>query len=222
MSEPTPIVIDRRTRNVLVTLAFIVLVALFWFAPAAARVAGGGVALAVILSFPVRLLSRWAPRPLAIAVVMLLLLLAATLAVVVLVPLVVAQLAALVAAIPDFAGRAYDELQHLLTFLGNHGLLETTPEETLQNLQRQAITHTQAIGQEILAQTLSTFTSAFGLMLTLVGVIFVTIYLLTDTERIKRRLIRSFPLVYRDDMESLWNEAGESLSRYLVALLISS
>ncbi|MCC6315481.1 MAG: AI-2E family transporter, partial [Thermomicrobiales bacterium] len=42
------------------------------------------------------------------------------------------------------------------------------------------------------------------------------------TERIKRRLIRSFPLVYRDDMESLWNEAGESLSRYLVALLISS
>jgi predicted PurR-regulated permease PerM len=218
---PTPIVIDRRTRNILVGLVLLAVVLLCWFAPTVPRLAIAGAALALILSFPVRLLSRVLPRGLAIALVMLLLVLAVTVALVILVPLAVSQLASLVADAPALAGRGQVMLEQALDALAERGLLEGTPEDALADLQREGVRRAQTIGQQALGQAVDALSGTFGLLLTLFGIVFVAIYLLVDSARFKRGFMRAVPLVYRDDAEELWDNVGESLSRYLAGLLIS-
>lgn len=64
---PTPILLSGWCRNLLLLAVLGALVAVAWYAPAVPLVAVGGFALALTLSFPVRLLSRLMPRGLAIA-----------------------------------------------------------------------------------------------------------------------------------------------------------
>jgi predicted PurR-regulated permease PerM len=63
---PTPIRISRRRRNVLVVVAILAILAVLalvtWRDPLALVTVVGGLALATVLSFPVRLLSRLMPR----------------------------------------------------------------------------------------------------------------------------------------------------------------
>ncbi len=103
---PTPILISRRTRTVLLLAAFAVLVLLFWWSPSLLPLLLAGATLALILSFPVRLLARILRRGWAIAVVILALLLLVALALVTLVPLLIRQLAELIVAAPQLAADA--------------------------------------------------------------------------------------------------------------------
>ena len=64
---PTPIVISRRTRSVLLGVGATLVLLLIWRAPSVPSLLLGGIALALVLSFPVRLLSRAMHRGLAIA-----------------------------------------------------------------------------------------------------------------------------------------------------------
>ena len=221
VDAPTPIPIDRRTRNILVGLVLLGIVLLCWFAPTVPRLAVAGAALALILSFPVRLLSRVLPRGLAIALVMLLLVVAVTVALVILVPLAVSQLAALVSDAPSMAARGQVMLERVLDALAERGLLEGTPEDALANLQREGVRRAQNFGQIALGQAVNALSGTFGVLLTLFGIVFVAIYLLADSGRFKRGFIRAMPPVYRDDAQTLWDDVGDSLSRYLGGLLIS-
>jgi predicted PurR-regulated permease PerM len=151
VDAPTPIPIDRRTRNVLAGLLLLAIVLLCWFAPTLPRLVVAGATLALILSFPVRLLSRVLPRGLAIALVMLLLVVAVTLALVILVPLAVSQLAALVSDAPALAARGQVLLERVLDALAERNLLDGTPEETLAELQREGVRRAQTVGQWRLA-----------------------------------------------------------------------
>lgn len=221
VDAPTPIPIDRRTRNVLAGLLLLAIVLLCWFAPTLPRLVVAGATLALILSFPVRLLSRVLPRGLAIALVMLLLVVAVTLALVILIPLAVSQLAALVSDAPALAARGQVLLERVLDALAERNLLDGTPEETLAELQREGVRRAQTVGQVALGRAVDALSGTFGVLLTLFGVVFVAIYLLVDSGRFKRGFIRAIPAVYRDDAQALWDEVGESLSRYLGGLLIS-
>ena len=104
--ELTHIPISPRTRNILLLLVLFFLCLLFWRAPALPKLLLTGMAVALVLSFPVNFVSRFMPRGLALALVILMLLAGIVLAVIILVPLVAAQLASLASQAPDLLDRA--------------------------------------------------------------------------------------------------------------------
>lgn len=221
VGAPTPIPISPRTRNILFAVLLLALVWICWRVPAVPQLALTGAALALILSFPVRLLSRVLPRGLAIVLVLVLLVVAVSVAVLVLVPLAIAQLTALVQDAPSYASFANEQLRQVVEVLAERGMLEDSPEQTIQQVQQEVVSQAQSFGQEVLRRVLDGLTGLLGLMLTLFGVVFVAVYLLADSKRFKDGFIRTLPPVYRDDADELWTNAGESLSRYLGGLLIS-
>jgi predicted PurR-regulated permease PerM len=113
-SAPTPINISRRMRNILVAGLLVALLVLLWRVPSVLMFALGGSALAIVLSFPVRLLSRVMPRWLAILLSFLLLAALAITMFTGVVPIVLEQLGALANAIPAIAERIDEQLPRLL------------------------------------------------------------------------------------------------------------
>lgn len=221
VGAPTPIPISSRTRSVLLAGLLLAVVWLCWRVPTVPQLALSGAALALILSFPVRLLSKVLPRGLAIVLVLVLLVVAMTVAVLVLVPLAIAQLTALVQDAPTYANFANQQLRQVVELLAERGLLEDSPEQTIQQVQGEVLSQAQSLGQTLLRSVLDALTGLLGLVLTLFGVVFVAVYLLADSKRFKDSMLRALPLVYRDDADELWTNAGDSLSRYLGGLLIS-
>lgn len=132
--SPTPIRISKRTRTVLVVLGGLALVLLMWFAPTVPVVLLGGFAVAMALSFPVRWLSHLMPRGLAILAVFLILIGVGALALLFLVPILIAQLASLVKAVPDIAREANSTVRVLLEPLSQLGLLPGTPDQFMSGL----------------------------------------------------------------------------------------
>lgn len=115
-SGPTQIWLPDRARTILVLVVVVLLAFVAYAAPAVPLVAAGGFALALALSFPVRFLSRFVPRPVAILASFTLLILAALLVFSVLIPLLIDQLAALLDAAPRIADRVERTLRGLLDF----------------------------------------------------------------------------------------------------------
>ena len=103
--RPTRILISRRTAKLLALAGIAALVLIAWYVPSALYIAVGGFALALILSFPVRGLSHFMPRGLAILLTYLVAIALDILTILVLVPLLVEQLGALISAAPDIARR---------------------------------------------------------------------------------------------------------------------
>ena len=102
-AHPTPIRISRRTRTALILAVLVVLAYVVYRVPSVLTTAVGGVALALVLSFPVRFLGRFLPRGLSILLSFLLVVGLFVLAALYLVPLVAEQFAALVRAVPGIA-----------------------------------------------------------------------------------------------------------------------
>ena len=99
--KPTPIPVSKRTRNLIILVIVALLALILWTVPVVLVVTLGGFAIALVLSFPVSLLSRYMPRSLAILLSFLILLAMLLLASYVLLPMIVKQMAALIAALPD-------------------------------------------------------------------------------------------------------------------------
>lgn len=218
---PTPIPISPRLRNVLTLAALVALALLLRAAPDVLTILLGGATLALVLSFPVRLLARALPRGLAILLVLLGLLLAVVVALVVLIPVVIEQLTALIAAAPGLAAEAERQLRALLGPLRERGYLRTSPDEVIDNLEQGLIARAQALGQLLLAGILGTLTGALGAILRGFGMLVVAIYLLADIRRFKAVYLRLTPHPYRDDAAALWDALGQALSRYLGGLAVS-
>lgn len=225
-SGPTPIWISQRTRTVLILGGIAVLIALMWAAPTVPLIALGGGALALIMSFPVRALSRVMARGLAILVSFLSLVGLIILAFAILVPIVIDQLTNLIFNIPGFAEEANRRLSNLmptvLEQLGERGLLPGNPEDLLPelgaNLGDEAFNRVQDLAQNILGGLLGFISSAFSFGIALFGVVFVAVYLLVDVRRMKAAYLLAVPHGYRRDARDLWDAFGVSLSRYLSGL----
>ena len=127
-AHPTPIRISRRTRTALLLAVLVALAYVVYRVPDVLTMTGGGIALALILSFPVGFLSRFMPRGLAILLSFLLVVGLIVLAAIYLVPLVVEQLASLVSAVPEIANTVGQYLQDALNFLQNRGFLPGDPQ----------------------------------------------------------------------------------------------
>jgi len=219
--DPTPIPISRRAGRIIAVGVLVVVVLIAWAAPVVPRLLITGAALALVLSFPVRLLSRVLPRGVAIAIVVIGLLLLLLIALVVLIPVVILQLTDLIDASTGYANAAQAFALRNLERLQTRGWLAADPEEVLNQLQRGALERGQQIGESLLANLLNGLAGALGMVIQFFGVLFIAVYLLADIGRVKAFLTTRAPRRYQDDIAQLWHLLEKSLSRYIGGLLIS-
>ena len=219
-AHPTPIRISRRTRTALLLAVLVALAYVVYRVPDALTMTGGGIALALILSFPVGFLSRFMPRGLAILLSFLLVVGLIVLAAIYLVPLVVEQLASLVSAVPEIANTVGQYLQNALDFLQNRGLLPSDPQQIISRIRDDAANAAQTVAGSVLSGAFGFVYSTFGFVVTLFGIIFIGAYLLVDVRRVEATFLRAVPHDYRHDAKTLWEAFGYSLSKYLGGLAL--
>ena len=219
--ELTQIPITPRMRNILIGLGVLALVLLLWKASGVVTLLVAGAALAVVLSYPVRALTKVMPRGLAMLTVILGSLLLVVVALVVLIPIAAAQLGDLIARLPQFADQGNQLIERLIDYVASHGLLRGTPQETIDKLQNEMVGRANGVAEGVLGGAVASLTGALGTVFQVFSIILVAIYLLADSDRIRALYVRSFPLVYRDDALELWDDVGNNLSKYLAGVLVS-
>ena len=219
-AHPTPIPITQPFRTALILTALVLLGFVIWYVPTVLTTVVGGFALALVLSFPVRWLSRLVPRGLAILLSFLLLVGLLVVAVLVLVPPARQQISSLVDSLPGIANTAERYLRDALTVLQNWGLVPVDSEEVASDVRDRLAGATRTLVGNLAGGALSVITGTVSFTLTLVGVVFVGAYLLIDVRRFKAAYLRSTPHHYRRDAHTLWDAFGYSLSKYLGGLLI--
>jgi predicted PurR-regulated permease PerM len=220
MVHPTPIRISKRTAIVIALAILATLVLVLWAVPSVLISVVGGFGLALVLSFPVRTLSRLMPRGIAILMSFLGLLGLVLLAILILVPLLVVQGAALVSALPDFANNAQRYLLAGLEFLDKNGLLPGTTDQVLASIGENLSGSARDIAGSVFGGAFSVVSGTFSFALSLFGVVFVSAYMLIDVRRFKTAYLLAFPAHYRRDARDLWNAFGLTLSRYLNGLAL--
>lgn len=219
--DPTPIPISTRTRTILLLAALVLLFLLLRRVPTILTLLLGGGALALILSFPVRLLSHAIPRGLAILTSFLLAAGGLVLAVMVVVPILTQQLRGLVDQLPVISEELDQRLPSLLEPFERRGLLPGTPREFVANLERELFAFVESLGGRILGGIGGVISSAFSTLVFSFGVVFIAVYLLIDARRVQAAFLRAAPHRYRRDALDLWNAFSFTLSRYLGGLGLS-
>ncbi len=220
-AELTHIPISPRTRNVLILLCGLLLLLLFYWAPTLPRLIISGMAVALVLSFPVRYLSKWIPRGIAVALVILALLALIVLAAIIIVPLAVSQLVSLAEQTPDLIEQGYGYSREAVEYLAERGLLDTTPDQAMRQLQQTGAQRVEGLLQGAVTRAFDTLSGTVAGVFTLLSTILISAYLLIDGERFRNGLIRMLPVQYRDDAVVLWTDVVHALSRYLSGLLVS-
>ena len=219
--ERTPIPITARTRTVLAVAAVLALAWLVWAAPSVPRLVVTGAALALVLSFPVRLLARVVPRGVAIALVVVGLLLLTLLTLVVLIPLGIVQLTDLVRALPGYAEQADAALRRGADALSERGFVSEEPDRLIADARAEILSRAQGVATGVVARVVNALAGTLGLVIQLFGVVLVAVYLLADIGRFKGIVLGVAPPSFKDDVAELWGELERSLSRYLGGLLVS-
>jgi predicted PurR-regulated permease PerM len=219
-AHPTPILISRRTRTALILAVIATFAYVVYRVPDVLAMTVGGIALALILSFPVGFLLRFMPRGLAILLSFLLVVGLVVLAVLYLVPLVVEQLVSLVNAVPGILNTAEQYVQDVLNFLQNRGLLPADSDQLISRARDDLTSAAQSVAGSVLGGAFGFVYSTFGFAVTLFGVIFVGAYLLVDVRRVKAAFVQTAPHGYRRDAKTLWEAFGYSLSKYLGGLAL--
>lgn len=218
--KPTLIAVSPRVRWAMVLLGLVILVLLVRAAPSLLSMALGGFTLSLVLSFPVRLLERFMPRKIAILVTFLVLVGLIVLVMILIVPMLIEELTALIAATPALATKGDQLLRDLLRPLQERGLLNSTPDDLIRQAQQELIDRAQVFAQQFLTLLLSWVTGAINVVLTMFGIIFVAIYLLSDTRKLKATYLTVAPERYRADAAELWEDFEQSLSRYIAGLFV--
>lgn len=217
-SRPTPIPISRGMRNLIIIALVGALGLILWLAPIVLVVALGGFAIAMVLSVPVRYLSRIMPRVLAITLAFLILLAAFMAAAYVFVPLVISQIGALREAAPLLIDRLERLLVRGLAALGNAGFLERSPDEIAANLGDRLTTGLGTVTGNLLGDAMGWVIGTVSFTLTLFAALIVAAMLLASAREIKASYLRTVPPLYRFDARELWDDLAHALTRYLGGL----
>jgi predicted PurR-regulated permease PerM len=217
---PTPIVISRRTLGLLLLAAQLALALLVVLAPSVIVVASGGLVMALVLSFPVRALSEFMPRPLAVATTFLVLISSTILALIVLVPLLLDQLRILLDAAPTVIESSGPILRDLLRPLSELGILSGTPEGALNQVEVYVLERLQVLTGGLLGGLGGFVSGVFDVGVGLLAALIIAAYLLLDERKIKAAYLRAVPSRRRRDARELWDAFGHSFSRYLGGLAL--
>jgi predicted PurR-regulated permease PerM len=216
----TPIFVSSRVWIGIVVMGLGLFALLLYAAPTVPAVALGGVALAIVLSFPVRALSHFMPRGLAILLTVLALLGLISLGFFFLAPLLIEQLSTLVRTTPRIANSANQLLLDVIRALNERQLVPgSDPEEFGKRVVTDLFDRAQNLTENLLRSLLGFIPKALGFGVALFGVLFVAIYLLVDVRKVKAAYLKTVPTHYRHDARDLWDAFGESLSRYLGGLV---
>lgn len=218
---PTPIYIGQRTRIVLLAAIVIAFIWLAREAPSIPRLLMIGATVALILSFPVRLLEGWMPRGVAIMTVVGSTIAFAIIGLILIIPFAIREITEFVEQVPTIAENFQAFLLDILTDFRRRGWIDQDPEVVLEDMQGNLLERSQALTETLLTGALDTLTRSFSIAITTFGVIFVATYLLIDIPRFKEKFVLSFSPSYRPDAAQLWSTIGESLSRYLAGLMVS-
>jgi predicted PurR-regulated permease PerM len=198
----------------------VALVLLMWLSPSVPLMLLGGVALALHISFPVRALSRFMPRRWAILVSFLALVGLVIIGFVVLVPILVVQLVSFIDNVPGYGSDIGQFLRVQLEPLAERGLLPSTPEDLMSTFGQDLLNLAEGLAQQILGGLSGFISGTFNLFLTLFGVFFVAVYLISNSRKLKANFLRMWPKHYRLDARELWNTLDFSLSRYISGLVL--
>lgn len=218
-SPPTPIYVSPRVLALIVVLSFAAFALVLYAAPIIPVVAFGGIALAIVLSFPVRALSRIMPRAFAILTTFLALIGIIALAFVFLIPLLVRQLRNFILITPAIANNANEFLLDFIEPLRERDILLVPPEQVMQGLVSDLFDRARQLIESFLGGLVGFISGAFSFGIVIFGILFVAVYLLADVRKVKAAYLRAAPRRYRRDARELWDAFGFSLSRYLGGLL---
>lgn len=216
---PTPIFVSSRVLALVVGVIVAVFALMIYAAPIIPIVAFGGMALAIVLSFPVRALSRVMPRGLAILVTFFVLIGLVVLALVFLVPSLLRQLGNFILIVPTIANDVNRFLLDMIQPLRERDVLLIPSERFMEGLVRDLFERAQQVIQGILGGLVGFISGAFNFGIALFGILFVAVYLLVDVRKVKAAYLKAAPVHYRRDARELWDAFGFSLSRYLGGLL---
>ncbi len=221
VGTPTPITISQRSRLWLLIAAFAILALLLWKAPSVPTMLLGGFALALVLSFPVRLLSKWMRRSFAITVSFLVALLLLVLLLAGLLPVLAEQLSALIDAAPGIAQKLDERVPSIVDALARRGLLPGSPDQFVDSVKDNALASLQGFARRMLGSLGNLVSGALSTIVAVFGMIFIAAYLLADSRAMQAQALKVTPIRYRHDMRELNAGFTETLSRYLGGLAIS-
>lgn len=218
---PTPIYITPRIRLILIIATFVMIYLLASAAPSIPRLLMLGATLALVLSFPVRMLSQWAPRGWAIAVAVGTTLLLVLVLLVILVPFVISEVSDFVQEVPEIAEDTQNLTRDAIVSMNERGWIRQDPDEIYNTIESNLLDRGQALIETSLAAALNTLARSINVLISAFAVFFIATYLLIDMPRFRQTFVNSFSRPYQRDAEHLWRTLGESLSRYLGGLLVS-
>ncbi|MDA0270733.1 MAG: AI-2E family transporter [Chloroflexi bacterium] len=215
----TPIILPRRVGYWVAAAAMLGLLLVLWVVPAVVTIAIGGIAFALLFSFPVRVLDRYMPRPAAVALVLSSFLGVLVLAFYLVIPPIAAEVSQFIEDLPDIIDDAESRVRSTAARLVEDGVLPADAEATITRLQQDLVARAGDSAGPLLTGILGRASGLVGLFITVFGVLFVGVTLLLDGDRLRRRVTLVFPERYHDDLDELWRDLGSSMSRYLGGLI---
>ena len=196
-------------RNLLVGLTLVVLTLLIWELRWVLLVLFGAVVLAVALDVPIERLQRWGwPRPLALAVVLLAMLLGGSLVIQLLVPELITQIRQLGALVPVVINK-------LQTMLASQPQLQSLEQGLPSQFSWDRI---QPVGSQLLGVAGGAANGAVQLLL--IGLLAVLMVL--DPAAHRRMLIAATPRPARSTMKRLLDQCRMALGGWLAGMTLSA
>jgi len=215
----TPIVMPLRAAQFTIAGAVLLLVFILWTVPAVITILIGGIAFALLLSFPVRVLDRYMPRAIAVGITLLTSICILAGAFYVVIPPIASEVTDFVTDLPAILEDAERRLRETAVRLEEEGLLPADADQMIGDLEEAIGRRATGSIEPILTGILGQMSSLVGLFITIFGILFVGITLLLDGDRLRRKITGAFPHRYHDDLDQLWNDLGSSMSRYLGGLI---
>ena len=218
---PTPIYITPRTRLILIIATVVVFYLLASAAPSIPRLLVLGATVALVLSFPVRVLSRWVSRRWAIFIAVSSTILLSLILLLLLIPFLISEISDFIAVLPEIIDDTRGLVRGGLQEFNERGWIDEDPDELVADLEAGLFERAQIVAESILANLLDALTRSVSILISTFGVIFIATYLLIDIPRFRQTFVNAFTANYRDDADQLWITIGDSLSRYLGGLVVS-
>lgn len=221
MVVPTPIYVSHRARLLINFLVVVALILTFSNLPTITSIVLIGSTVALILSFPVRLLQRRLSRRLSILIVTITTFGGTILTTSLAIPFLLDEINQFVSSLPETTSVIMDQATSWLGAIHDRGWIRQDPEQLLTEAQDGLVQSAQAIFGTILNNVVAALGATVNVVLTTFGALFVAIYLLIDIPKFKDSYIRMWAPRYRVDALVLWDTMGFSLSRYLGAQVLS-
>ena len=214
----TPIVVSRLTWRLIIfaVIAFVLL--LLWAVPILLVMIAGGFAFAVVLAWPVHMMTKYIPHWLSILIAFAILLFVVILLVVLFVPLFGDQLDSLAESLPSIIDSFDESLRSLLESLYEREFIATPPDETMDSITVYLTDLLGTISEGLLGGALGFVAGAFNFFLAMIGALFVSTGLLANDRALKTMFLRFFPRTHRADGRSLWGDLSHVWSHYVAGL----